>query len=654
MCGIAGLLHLDGAPVDLDRLQQMTRSLAHRGPDGSGTLVDGSIGLGHQRLAILDPEGGIQPMKTEDGTLSIAFNGQVFNHVELREQLCARRYRFSTRSDTEVVLQLYREHGPDCVRLLNGDWAFALWDRSRRRLLLSRDRMGVRPLFYTVARRTLVFGSEIKALFAFPAVPRALDLEALDQIFTFWTPLTPRTLFKDVFELAPGHSLIVEDGLARPRRYWDLWTDVKACDGYPERHYSDQLLELVTDATRLRLRADVPVGALVSGGLDSTFTASLAAGMAPHRMQTFSVTFDDPALDEREFQRAAVERIGTEHVECHCSESDVARVFPDVVWHAERPMLRAAPAAMYLLSQQVHEQGYKVVLTGEGADETLGGYDIYKEAKIRQFWSTNPTSTWRPRLLRRLYPYMDGLQAQGPDYLRAFFQVTPEDCASPFFSHLPRWRLTARLKRFFSPDLRAELRGSDPLETLRTQLPGAYDGWELQRRGEYLETEHLLPGYILSTQGDRMSMAHGVEGRFPFLDHRLVAFAASVPSRLKLHVLNEKYLLKRIARDFVPPAIVSRKKQPFRAPDARSFIATDGSTPGYVAELLGPKRLSEDGLFDPSAVRYLVAKAASGRPLSVKDNMALVGILSTELLVERFIRNLPDANDSSGSPTFHR
>jgi asparagine synthase (glutamine-hydrolysing) len=584
-------------------------------------------------------------MTSDDGSVWITFNGEVFNHVELREDLRARGYRFRTRSDAEVILQLYREHGEACVRLLNGDWAFALWDAKRRRLLLSRDRIGVRPLFYTVGRDRLTFASEIKALFACRDVARALDLEALDQFFTLWTPLTPRTLFKDVLEVPPGHSVIVENGTLTSRRYWDPWASVAAPDGRPERHYADRLLELLTDATRIRLRADVPVGALLSGGLDSSVTAALASNIAGGRLRTFSVTFDDPALDESEYQRQAVERIGSEHVACRCSEADVARVFPEVVWHAEKPMLRAAPAAIYILSRRVREQGFKVVVTGEGADETLGGYDIFKEAKIRRYWSVNPASMRRARLLRRLYPYMGGLQAQPAEYLRAFFRVTAEDRANPFFSHLPRWGLTARVKRFYSPDLRAALGSYDPLEVLKGQLPDGYERWDLQTRGEYLETTHLLPGFILSSQGDRMSMAHGVEGRFPFLDYRLVEFAASVPPRLKLKALNEKYLLKRASRNLVPPAIASRKKQPFRAPDASSFVRQTGRTPEYVTDLLAPGRLSEDGLFDPSAVGYLLAKARTGRHLGVKDNMALVGILSTQLLVDRFIRTSPDAHD---------
>jgi asparagine synthase (glutamine-hydrolysing) len=645
MCGIAGILSLNGAAVDRERVERMTRSLAHRGPDGCGTFVEGQIGLGHRRLSIVDLQSGQQPMASEDGSLWIAFNGEVFNYVELRDDLRARGHRFRTQSDTEVILHLYQAHGEDCVRFLNGEWAFAIWDGQRRRLFLSRDRFGVRPLFYSVAGRTLVFGSEIKSLFLNPELPREVDVEALDQLFTFWAPLAPRTLFKGVFEIRPGHSLVFSEGGCREHRYWRLPEPAANIDnGCDDQAEADRLLDLLVDATRIRMRADVPVGAYLSGGLDSTLTAAVATRFTSG-LRTFSVTFDDPAFDERGYQQEAVRHLGTAHDTCHCTEEDIARVFPDVIWHTERPVLRTAPAPLFLLSQRVRQQGYKVVVTGEGADEMLGGYDIFKEAKIRRFWSAFPNSTRRASLLRRLYPYMKSVQAQPPAYLRAFFRVTEDDCRSPFFSHLPRWELTARLKRFYSGDLRKQLGGYDPIAELHAQLPDGYAKWGDLARAEYLETALLLPGYILSSQGDRMGMAHGVEGRYPFLDHRVAELAASLPPRLKMKALNEKYLLKRAARGLVPPSIVARKKQPYRAPDARCFVGANRETPDYVADMLSPRRLSEYGLFNPAAVERLVSKARGGEGLGVKDNMSVVGILSTQLLVNQFIKAFPHAGD---------
>lgn len=644
MCGIAGILKLDGAPVDRRQVARMTQSLAHRGPDDSGIFIDHQIGLGHRRLSIIDLEGGRQPMANEDETLRITFNGEIFNYIELRDELLARGHRFRTRSDTEVILHLYQEYGEDCVQFLNGQWAFALWDANRRRLFLSRDRIGVRPLFYAMlADRTFVFGSEIKALFQNPDVPRAIDLEALDQFLTFWTPLAPRTFFRGVSEVPPGHSLIVSDGQVQQRCYWRSHFCVGECRN--EQEYADRLLELLVDATRIRLRADVPVGAYLSGGLDSTVTTAIVKRFTSTRLRTFSVTFEDSAFDESMYQREAIDYLETDHDAFHCTDDEIARIFPDVIWHTEKPVLRTAPAPLFLLSRMVREQGYKVVVTGEGADEVLGGYDIFKEAKIRRFWSALPNSTRRPQLLHRLYPYMESLQAQPTAYLRAFFRVTPDDCLNPFFSHLPRWELTSRLKLFYSNDVRARLNGYDPIEELRAQLPSAYNDWDGFAKAQYLESAHLLPGYILSSQGDRMAMAHGVEGRFPYLDHRVVEFAASVPARLKMKALEEKYILKRAAQGLIPASIAKRKKQPYRAPDARCFLSVNRATREYVDEMLSPARLSEDGLFNPSAVQRLVSKASSGQVLGVKDNMSLVGILSTQLLVDRFIRAFPHVHD---------
>ncbi len=644
MCGIAGMQSLCDAPVDRGLLHRMVRSLSHRGPDGCGTFVDGSLGLGHCRLSIVDLAGGHQPMTTDDGSLSISFNGEIFNYLELRDDLIARGHQFRTKSDTEVILHLYREYGDHCLRFLNGEWAFALWDASRKRLLLSRDRFGVRPLFYTAADRTLLFASEIKALFQHPGVERQLDLETLDQLFTFWAPLPGRTVFRDVFEVRPGQSLVVEKDHISERSYWQLPVALNDRVISNEDEATERLVEMFTDAVRLRLRADVPVGAYLSGGLDSTFATAVAARLSP-TLQTFSITFNDPSLDEREYQLEATRHLRTAHDACHCSEDDIARVFPDVIWHTERPVLRTAPAPMFLLAKRVRERGFKVVVTGEGADELFGGYDIYKEAKIRRYWASHPGSTQRPLLLRRLYPYMPSVQSQPPAYLRAFFRVSEQDCHSPFFAHLPRWGLTSRLKRFYSSDVRATLQGYDPLAELEAQLPSEYSRWDDLGRAEYLETALLLPGFILSAQGDRMGMAHAVEGRFPFLDHRVAEFAASLSPRLKMRALNEKYLLKRAASGFVPPAIIRRNKQPYRAPDANCFVHHTRKSPEYVSELLSPQKLSEFNIFDPSAVTRLLAKARREDTLGVKDSMSVIGVLSTQLLIDRFVRTGPDARN---------
>lgn len=638
MCGIAGIVNTDGRRIDSALLAGMLLAIDHRGPDGSGIYQDSHAGLGHVRLSIIDRAGGRQPMHNEDRSLWITFNGEIFNYVELMDELKARGHVFASKCDTEVIVHAYEEWGEDCVKHFNGQWAFAIWDHRQRRLFASRDRLGVRPFFYTALGSDFLFASEIKSLFQHPGVAREVDFLALDQIFTLWSTLPPRTIFRNIFELPPGHSLLWSDGAFRVFRHWQVEFEGDSTRE-EEPDTEERLIELLVDATRLRLRSDVPVGAYLSGGLDSSLTSAIVRRFTDVSLATFSVTFDDPQFDESSFQREVVAHIGTDHRALRCSYGDIGRVFPDVIRHAETPILRTAPAPMFLLSRLVRDAGYKVVVTGEGADEMFGGYDIFKEAKVRRFWGRQSTSQIRPQLLKRLYPYLPGLATQSPAYLQAFFNVRPGDIANPFFSHLPRWELTARLKTFFSADMRAEIGDYDVTSELLARLPADYSRWEPLQQAQYLEITGLMPGYILSSQGDRMAMANAVEGRFPFLDYRVAAFAAKLPVRSKLKGLREKDIVKRIASKFLPESVVSRPKQPYRAPDSASFFGTPESPLAfdYADELLSRERIADAGIFDPDAVARLVEKARRGQARGVKDNMALVGILSTQLVVDRFI-----------------
>jgi asparagine synthase (glutamine-hydrolysing) len=649
VCGIAGIAATNGDRIDADRLADMIAMLAHRGPDGHGLHVDRSVGLAHARLSIVDLAGGRQPMSNEDGSIWITFNGEIFNHVELREELTRKGHHFRTRSDTEVILHLYEEEGADAVRRLNGQWAFGLWDARRRLLFLSRDRIGVRPLFYHRSTRRLLFASEIKALFADPSVSRALDPRGLDNIFTFWTTLPPRTVFRDVRELPPGHSLLWRDGECVETTHWQP-TFAPSDDTRPESDWIEELDACLTTATRLRLRADVPVGALLSGGLDSSLITTLAARTSPAPPRTFSIAFDDPEFDESLHQRRVARALNVDHRELRCSHDDIVRVFPDVVWHAETPILRTAPAPMFLLARCVRDAGYKVVLTGEGADEIFGGYAIFKEAKLRRFWSKHPESRLRPLLLSRLYPFMPELKRQPPAFREGFFHVKPDDVAHPCFSHLPRWRLTSRLKLFFSNATRDALNGYDSIAERSSQLPPAYETWDELSRAQYLEMTSLLPGYILSSQGDRMAMAHGVEGRFPFLDPDVVSFGSRLPASLKLRRLVEKYLLKRFASSIVPAPVWRRSKQPYRAPGAKAFF--DGRA-GYVGDLLSSDQLRRDGIFNPRAVELLLRKYRAGRAVAEKDDMALVAILSTQIVLDRFVNHFEVSHGAPYGGTAH-
>lgn len=635
MCGIVGWVNAEqDEPVGVEALGRMLATIRHRGPDGFGVYLGAGVGLGSARLSIIDLEGGQQPIGNEDGSIWIVYNGEVFNYIELRAELEAAGHVFATRTDTEVIVHLYEEHGASFVDHLNGQFALALWDERRRTLLLARDRLGIRPLYYTVSNGRFLFASEIKALLTVPGVSAEVDPQALAQVLTFWTTLPSRTAFRGVQSVPPGHTLRLANGRVSLRRYWAL--DLGA-EERPERTVDDaahELFALLVDATRLRLRADVPVGAYLSGGLDSSTTAALARLYTARRLCTFGIGFSDPAFDETPHQERMSAFLGTEHRSIRCTPEELSASFPEVVWHCEMPLLRTAPGPLFLLSSLVHAEGYRVVLTGEGADEILGGYDIYKEAKIRRFWAQRPASTWRALPLRRLYPYVAPLAGETDAYLRGIFGRGLEDTDDPFYSHRVRWDNTARCGRFLTPELRQSLRGYAPLEELRAALPRAFEGWSTLARAQYLEMTVFMGEYLLSSQGDRMAMAHSVEGRYPFLDHRVVEFCARLPDRFKLSGLREKWVLRRAMAPILPDEIVRRRKQPYRAPIAQAFA---GRRRDLLAEALTPRALAEAGLFNAPFVGRLVAKCDRAGALSEGDEMALVAVLSTQLLHRQFV-----------------
>ncbi len=634
MCGIVGLCDLHGAaPADGRTLRRMLGTIRHRGPDQFGIYLDGHVGLGHARLSILDLHGGQQPIANEDGSLWIVLNGEVFNHPELRRDLEARGHRFRTRTDTEVVVHAYEEYGKDCLSRFNGQFALAVWDSRRRTLFLARDRLGVRPLFYTEADGAFVFGSEIKALLACPGVTARPDPAALDQVFTFWSTLSPRTFFRGIVELPPGHFMHVADGRAKLERYWELtYPEDGTASVRPTRDYVEDLRGLLIDAARIRLRADVPVGAYLSGGLDSSTVTAIVRDQTTNPLETFSIAFTDGDYDESGFQLTMAEALGTEHHVVRATHDDIGAAFPEVVWHAETPLMRTAPAPMFLLSGLVRENRFKVVLSGEGADEMFAGYDLFREARIRRFWAEQPESTCRPALFDRIYPWKSGSSS---DFVKAFFGLGLTETDARDYSHALRWRTTARAKRFFSEDVRREA-AAEPGH-LEPPYPEEFDRWGHLQQAQYLETTILLSQYLLSSQGDRMGMAHSVEGRFPFLDHRVVEFASGMPASLKLNGLTEKYLLKEVSREWLPPAISDRPKQPYRAPIHGAFFGA--AEPEYVGEVLSASAVEEAGYFNPKAVDQLVAKLRRGRPLGETDDMALAGIISTQLLHRQFVTN---------------
>jgi len=617
----------------------MIGMLYHRGPDGNGFYADDKVGLAHARLSIIDLEGGWQPIHNEDKTVWVVFNGEIFNYIELRQSLEQEGHRFYTHSDTEVIVHLYEQHGDDFVRKLNGQFAIALWDKNRKRLILARDRTGIRPVFYTSAGGRLLFASEVKALFALPDVRRRLNPRVVGEIFTYWSPLAPGTVFEGIESLPPGHIMTVEDGHISVRCYWD-WSfpDAAPTDSRSDTSLAEELRELLIDSVRLQLRADVPVGAYLSGGLDSSIITTIIKNFTDTPLRTFSVTFEDAEFDESRHQQNLVEYLGTNHSDVLCTASDIGAAFPRTIWHAESPIVRTAPTPLMLLSARVRAEGYKVVLTGEGADEVFGGYDIFKEAKVRRFCARMPQSEMRPRIFERLYPYLKHSPAAGRAFTQKFFREGMEHKDKPFFGHIPRWTTTRRIWQFFSADWRTLMGEVDPYAAIERTLPDGIMGWLPMGRDQYIEAHTLMSGYLLSSQGDRVAMANSVEGRFPYLDHRLIEFANRLPPRYKLMGLNEKYLLKLAMKGLLPEDIRTRTKQPYRAPDSQSFFHKGAPLP-YVSELLSESRLRSAGYFDPKSVAKLVEKCRAGRAIGFGDNMAFVGILSAMLVDELFVHS---------------
>jgi asparagine synthase (glutamine-hydrolysing) len=648
MCGIAGMFNPSGELVEEVTLRQMLALLRHRGPDEFGILLDRETGLGSARLSIIDLAGGSQPIANEDESLWIVFNGEIFNYVELRAELEPRGHHFRTSSDTEVLLHLFEEYGPDCLNRLNGQFAIAIWDCNRRRLFLARDRLGVRPLFYAQTEHgSLSFASEIKAILANRQIRVELAPEVIDQIFRFWAPLGPETVFRNILELPPGHFLLSDrDGL-RIERYWHPQFSTQSHDGFRGHSTAelDEVVEefrsLLVDACRVRLRADVPVGAYLSGGIDSSTIASIIRRHSSNHLVTFSIAFTDENFDESQFQQEMATHLGTEHHVVRATHEDIGNAFPDVIWHTEVPIMRTAPVPMFLLSRLVRETGFKVVLTGEGADEFLAGYDIFKENKIRRFWACHPESRLRPLLFKRLYPDIRGLAENNDQFLATFFGEGLQRTDSPWFSHAVRWRNNRRTRRFIHESLLSSAGSSDTevFARLETRLPADFKSWPSLARAQYLEITTFLSQYLLSSQGDRMGMAHSIEGRFPFLDFRLVEFCNGLDPRLKLRCLNEKFLLKRVSLPWLPEIIIQRPKRPYRAPVHRSFF--NRSTPDYVREVLEPSNLRASGIFKPRAVEQLTNKIRSGSPLGETDDMALAGIVSTQLVHELFVKSFP-------------
>jgi asparagine synthase (glutamine-hydrolysing) len=636
MCGIVG--QIGPAACEQESLLRMMGMLSHRGPDEAGFLLDDGLAFGHLRLSIVDLASGQQPMSTADGRYWITFNGEIFNHVELRRELEQEGQRFRTRSDTEVVLTAFCAWGPACLNRFNGQWAFAIWDRDTRSAFLARDRFGVRPLFYTVLGdgQTMIFASEVKAILADDRVSRGWDLEALGDIFASWAAEGDRTPFAGIRQLPAGSWMRVADRQVNVRKWWDIDYSPDLIDwSRPDESWQEELGAALDEACRLRLRADVTVGTYLSGGLDSSVTTWLSKTRHQPNLQTFSIGFRDAGYDESGFQTLLAQTLGTEHHSVTIGREEIARDLRQTVWHTETPMHRTAPVPLMHLSHLVRERGLKVVLTGEGADEVFGGYDQFKEQKIRRFWARSPGSRWRRRLLDRLEGNVPRTGARTRAFWYAFYEQGLTETGRSGYSHHPRWRNGLSLLPLVADPVIAGRDPGDWIAQVESTVPAGFDRWDPLSQAQYWEIRQFLAGYLLSSQGDRVSMANGVEGRYPFLDVNVFEVSRRMPPRLKMRVLREKDILKRTFREVLPEAIVRRPKYPYRAPDAMALV--HGPCRQDVLDSLDPAAVARRGLFRPEAVGRLLERVQRTEQPPARDNMGLVFVYTAHAVHDQLI-----------------
>lgn len=646
MCGIAGLFNIAATKkIEIEHLEEMISVIRHRGPDQLGCYLDNSIGLAHSRLSIIGLEDGVQPIHNEDQSIWIIFNGEIYNYPELRSDLIKKGHRFYTSTDTEVLIHLYEDKGISFLNELNGQFAFAIWDTKKKELFLARDRLGIRPLHYTTSKGQFLFASEIKSIFTQKSVARNIDSATLNDILTFWTPIGGNTFFQDIKELQPGHFLKISTTKQTLNKYWELpFVQNEDKLNWSIDRISEEINSILLDSIKLRLRADVSVGAYLSGGLDSSAIAATVKQGLNNSLKTFGIRFSNSEYDEGNFQKIFVDRFLTEHHEVMSNSENISKHFSDILWHAEKPMLRTAPVPLYLLSKLVKKNNIKVVLTGEGADEIFGGYNIFREAKVRWFWSRNKASNLRPMLLARLYPYI--LKDERlKEINKSFFGQGLEDSDSNYFSHQIRWDNTSKIKRFLSKDF-VYLKEDYDSNYFNTSLPNDFDQRDYFEKAQYFEVNTLLSNYLLSSQGDRVAMANSIEIRFPFLDHRLIEFMAKIPSRLKIYGMNEKFLLKRSFKEKLPKSIVLRSKNPYRAPIKQSLLSKSNSE--NLERYCSPESLKKTGIFDPKYTTKLFKKnSKSSSGSSEWESMAICGIYSTQIICDKFISNFEYSKETN-------
>jgi asparagine synthase (glutamine-hydrolysing) len=640
MCGIAGAITIQAAtpPLSPEEITAMLARIGHRGPDEAGYFVDDQAALANVRLSIVDLGHGQQPMSDQLERFWITYNGEIYNYIELRAALMAEGARFRTDCDTEVILHAWMHWGESCLSLLNGAFAFAIYDRVERRLVLARDRYGKRPLFYVSHGGRFWFASEMKAFLAVPGLNFGFNHTDIASIFACWTPLPNQTGWQNIYSLPMASVLSVgADGSMDERVYERLeFTDCGTI--FDEREAAERVRTAIEQSVILRLRSDVPVGIYLSGGLDSAIIAMLAARGTEQTLSTFSVEFADEMLDESAYQHLMSKRLGAKHQGLHITTSDLCDAFPAAVYHAEIPAFRTAFVPMFLLSRLVRDCGVKTVLSGEGADEVFLGYSLFRETQLRRQWAKLSVPERKARIAG-LNPYLGHFNEATHGSLMGLYQQYTDETLPGLFSHemrLQNGRFALRLLKEGAD------RAFEPLIALCAADPG-FAGFGDVQKAQWLEFRTLLAGYLLSTQGERMGLAHGVENRCPFLDPNVVSLSASVNLKFDKG-LTEKGILKLAFPD-LPEEILARHKHPYRAPDSAAFVA---ARPDYMELLLSQAELDKADMIDSRFATALTRKIMTTQPdqVSVRENQAFIYLLSLQILRHQFVerRNNPAAD----------
>ncbi len=624
MCGICGMYHVHSQqPVDPDYLQAMMDVMAHRGPDDEGHYYEGNLGLGFRRLSIIDLSGGKQPMFNEDGTVVVVFNGEIYNYQEVRTALVARGHILHTNSDTEVIAHLYEDFGDDCVTHLRGMFALAVWDSRRRHLLVARDRLGIKPLYYTRAGGDLVFGSEIKVLLQHPAVSARLSLPALGHFLSLKYVPAPHTMFEDIVALPPGYLLTSNDQGVQVRAYWDVVFTHQHEQRLSEEEYIEQLDALLRECVRMHLMSDVPFGAFLSGGVDSSTIVALMSEFLNEPVKTFSVGFEGKGESESElpFARMVAERYATEHYDVMVTAQDYINLSEKMLWHLDQPIADQATLATYVVSR-LASQHVKMVLTGEGGDELFAGYGRYAGERVSPLFQYLPMGV-RGGIL--------GASRRLPGLRRpklVLYALCHTDEVTRIFNWFPLFNSDMKAA-LLSDTMRQATAGHATREVFAEQLART-NATHVLNRMLYVDTKLWLPDDLLA-RGDKLGMATSLEARVPFLDHKMVEFAAALPPDLKLKRLTRKYLLKQVSRRFLPDTIIDRKKKGFPVPIALWFRE---DIRAFVHDTLAPETIRRRGLFDPD----FVARLLHEHDTSLADHSVMLwGLINVELWHRLFL-----------------